>query len=262
LQSKRPGRVPGSSARRLQLNQPTTRPVAGSVTSGEESATNMVMSDQVRQKDSIGQRNLPSPFSSGNGADCPTTNHHFRVDSILSTSDGLSDAGFFASALDMSTETNASFDVNNMVSHTESVNMLSAMDDVTFTDFAAYDTDLSGFGDLNSWWPFDDKTTRLTEPSVADSQLLQSTSNSTSTDKSVEPSPPTSLSLSSGVNLPDLTASGVTSTLISDDTNRSPPNLSNVAQLGGEAPVAAVSCQCIIQVLDLLKSLLTTRRPR
>ena len=259
LQSKRPGRVPGSGARRLQLNQSADGSVAGDTTSSQESVTNMVINDN------IGQTNFPSPLSSGNVADCPTTNDHFRVDSIFSASDGLSEPGFFTSALDMSTGTNASFDANNMVSHAESLDMLSAMDDVTFTDFAAYDTDLGGLGglgDLNSWWPFDDKTTGLTELSIIDSQLPQSTSNSASTDKSVEPSPQTSSSLSSGVNLRGLTTSGLTSTFISDDAKRSPPNFPNTAQLVGQAPVAAGSCQCTIQVLDLLKSLLTTPRPR
>lgn len=260
LQSKRPGRVPGSSARRLQHTQPADRPGVNDRTISQDSTADLAMSDQVivRSDDGI-QRTLPSPLSSGNGADCPTINNHFRVDSIFSASDALPDAGFFASALDMNVGTTAPLDTNNVVSQPDSLGMLSTMDDISYGDFTAYETELGG---LNSWWPFDDKTTDLAQPNVINSQLLQSTSASVSTDKSTEPSSQVPSSLPSGVNLRDLTIDARTSAFIEDDLKRSPPNLPTFAQPARQETVAFGSCQCMVQGLDLLKSLLTDPQPR
>jgi hypothetical protein len=198
-------------------------------------------------------KSLPSPAPSGRRMDCPSVNNHFRVDSIFSAPDGMSDAGFFASALGTDVAPHANLEGSNFSLQVDSLSMLSNMDDITYGTLGAYETDL---GDLNSWWPFVDKDSSLSEASLDDSTrdfLAQFTSTSYTTDNSTESSSVAPSSLPSAVHLKD-PGNSVTSTLLGNETKQSHPTVPNLSVSSRLGKATTGSCHCMTQALDLLST--------
>ena len=248
LQSKRPGRVPGSSLRRLQPNQSADQPRTNNSSAGQAATE-------------ANNRSAPASFppspTFGLG-DCTTDGSHQETDLAFSTSSaGTLDANFFTTPSGGDVDLNVpSYVANAPVAPMGPLSVPSNMEDIVYSSLMDYNTNVV---DLNSWWSLDDQGSGLVDPSIADftkdSSLLP-TSNYTSIPASTEPDSLAASSFSSTVHLKDLMETTALFRVSGQECNQSPPPaLPELADSGRPESNTPPPCNCMKQALDLLKNL-------
>ena len=247
LQSKRPGRVPGSSLRRLQPNQPADQP---------RTSNNSASQAATKANNESAPASFP-PSPTFGLEDCTTDGSHHRTDSAFSTSSaGTLDANFFTTPPGGDVDLNVSYAANAPVAPMGPISAPFIMEDIVYSSLMDCNTNMV---DLNSWWFLEDKGSGLADPSIADYTKDSSsppTSNYTSNPASTELSSLASSSLLSTVHLGDLLETTASSRVSGQERKQSPPPLlPELAESGRPGSNTTPPCNCMKQALDLLKNL-------